>query len=90
MRLGGPGALPRLPPPSYATASNYGIIPLAMETLEPVNEMGVRFIKDIGSRIARVTGDTRETAFLWQRLSVAMQRFHAVCFRQTFCELDSE
>jgi hypothetical protein len=50
----------------------------------PVDQGGASFIDDIGKLIARVSGDSREPSFLWQRISVAMQRFSAVCFRNTF------
>ena len=64
--------------------SSYEVIPLAFETLGPVNSSGADFVDGIGGRITRLTGDTRETSFLWQRLSVAVQRFNAVCFQGTF------
>ena len=37
-----------------------------------------------GRRITAVTEDTRETAFLFQRLPVALQRGNAVAFLATF------
>ena len=37
------------------------------------------FIHQIGRRIVSVTGERRATEFLWQRLSVAIQRGNASC-----------
>ena len=45
--------------------SSYEVIPLAFETLGPVNSSGADFVDGIGGRITRLTGDTRETSFLW-------------------------
>jgi len=37
-----------------------------------------------GRRLSASTGETRETAFLCQRLSVAVRRFNAVLIQETF------
>ena len=58
--------------------------PLAFETLGALNESGRLFIKDLGRRITLVSGDPREASFLFQRLSVTVQRFNAVAFRCGF------
>ena len=39
-------------------------VPIALETLDPVNESGINFINSIGSRISFVTGDARVKQFL--------------------------
>jgi hypothetical protein len=59
-----------------------------METLGPIGEDAQEFIRDIGHKITDITSDPRETQFLYQRLSVAIQRFGAVCLSETFriCE----
>ena len=67
-------------------AGGYEVVPVAFETLGPVDQGGASFIDGIGNMIARVSGDPRESSFLWQRISVALQRFSAVCFRNTFLE----
>jgi len=69
----------------YAVLSNqYLFQPLAFETLGPINSSGQVFLTELGRRISAVTGDQREAAFLFQRLSVAVQRFNAVAFRGSF------
>ena len=71
----------------YATiVSNYLFVPIAVETLGPVCEDAERFLVELGRRLTQRTDDIRETAFLFQRLSVLVQRFNAVCFRGSFIE----
>ena len=65
-------------------ATNYLFTPVAFETLGPMNEEGSEFIHNIGQRLTSVTGDKREPAFLRKRLSIALQRYNAICFRGTF------
>ena len=38
---------------------------------------GIEFQDDLGSRVTQVTDDNREKAFLYQRLSVVIQRYNA-------------
>jgi len=38
------------------------------------NAMAVKLMQEIGRRITNVTEDTRETTFLFQRLSMALQQ----------------
>ena len=65
-------------------SSSYHVIPLAFETMGPMNSSGVEFIRDLGRKMTKQSGDPRETSFLWQRLSISLQRFNAVCFRGCF------
>ena len=41
------------------------------------------FFNNLGHRLAQITGENRETTFLYQRLSVAIQRFNALAFHGT-------
>ena len=54
------------------------------------NQVGTDFISGLGHRISSNTDDPRETYFLFQRLSVAIQRFNAVCFANSFGNIDVE
>ena len=65
-------------------AASYTFVPLAFETLGPVNTLGADFISAIGHRLQTASGDNRATSFLWQRLSIALQRYNAVCLLGTF------
>ena len=69
----------------YATlAATHIFQPIAFETLGPINSSGADFINNIGRRLQEVSGDVRAGSFLWQRLSIALQRFNAVCLLGTF------
>ena len=62
----------------YLTNNNK-IITVAIETLGPLADEAQHFLTEIGRRATRCTADPREAAFLHQRISVAIQRFNAVC-----------
>ena len=67
------------------------VVPVAVETLDPVNAEGLRFLDQIGDRLSAVTGDPRESSFLYQRLSVLVQCFNMIAFRGSFIsETDTE
>ena len=65
-------------------AISYHFIPIAFETLGPIGVKATDFLSDLGRRISSVTGDPRESSFLFQRVSVAIQRFNGVCFIGSF------
>ena len=52
--------------------------PIAVGTLGIFNASAVRLLNDLGRRISLISGDTRETSHLYQRVSVLVQRFNAV------------
>ena len=69
----------------YSALDNTHIFfPVAIDTSGVMNQLAVDLVSEIGRRISSVTGDTRETMFLFQRLSVALQRGNAVSFLATF------
>jgi len=43
-----------------------------------INKDGMDFLSDLGRRITQSTNDHRESAFLFQRLSMLIQRYNAV------------
>jgi len=49
-----------------------------------INIDGIAFLGDFGRRITQSTDDHRESAFLFQRLSVLIQRYNAVAVLGTF------
>jgi len=61
-------------------ASTHIFYPFAIETAGTRHEMAIELTQEIGRRI---TEDTRETKFLFQRLSMALQRGNAVSFHNT-------
>jgi hypothetical protein len=63
---------------------SYQFFPAAIETLGPLSASSHIFLSEIGRCIAQRTSDPRETAFLFQRISVAIQRVNAVRLANTF------
>ena len=56
----------------------------------PLNSSVHGFVKELGRRrISVVTGDPRETSFVYQRLSVSLQRFDSVLVSETFVVSDA-
>ena len=51
---------------------------IAVETLGVYHASAIGLLNDLGRRISSVSGDTRETSNLCQRVSVLLQRFNAV------------
>jgi len=59
-------------------AQSYLFVSVAAETMGAINKDGMDFLSDLGRRIAQSTGDHHESAFLFQRLSMLIQRYNAV------------
>ncbi|KAF0308860.1 hypothetical protein FJT64_019983 [Amphibalanus amphitrite] len=57
--------------------------PLAFETSGACGPSTKVFVRELGARIASVTEDRRETAWLWQRLALAVVRGNAASILQT-------
>src|ERR1700759_2394809 len=64
--------------------SAYNFIPIAIESFGPMNEAASEFLTALEGRISVISEDKREASFLRQRISMALQRFNAVCFRGSF------
>jgi len=62
--------------------------PIAVETLGPLNESATSYVHDLGRRISLVSGEDSEPQFLFQRVSVAIQRFNAVLLHHGFLSFD--
>ena len=65
-------------------SATHTFVPIAVETLGPICSKALMFLRELGRRLTLATGDSRESMFLFQRLSVAIQRFNAVCVAGTF------
>ena len=59
---------------------NYCFQPIAVENLGAMNSSAVDFINTLGRRISSVSGEDKESAFLFQRISVTIQRFNTTIF----------
>jgi len=58
--------------------------PIAVDTSCPINESARAFLDDLGRRISVLSGDVREHLFLFQRISVAIQRFNTILLHDSF------
>jgi len=58
--------------------SQYLFAPIAVETLGPLNTSACQLFGNLGRKISSSSGDEREGAFLFRRVSVLVQRFNAV------------
>jgi len=65
-------------------ANSHVFVPVAIETAGTWNNRAVELVQELGRQMTAVTEDTRETTYLFQRLSVALQRGNAVSFYSTF------
>ena len=63
----------------------YSFQPVALESLGTASVDTTAFISDLGHRIRSVSGDPREVSFLWQRLSVCLQRYNSGVFKSVVC-----
>ena len=61
-----------------ALANNYIVTPIAIETLGPWAPMGLKLIKEVGKKIADLSGEKRSTSYLLQSISMAIQRGNAM------------
>jgi len=59
----------------------YTFLPIAIETLGSVNDSAYEFLKMLGRKITEVS---RAVSFLFQRLTVIIQRFNVALFCGTF------
>src|SRR6218665_1701250 len=69
------------------SSREHTVVAIAVETLGPINSEGLAFITELGRRLSNASGDTREARFLFQSLSVTVQRYNAVAFQGTFSGL---
>jgi len=60
-------------------SSSHVFYPVAVETLGALADDPLVFLAEIGRRATLCTADPWESTFLYQHISVAIQRFNAVC-----------
>ena len=59
-------------------SASHFFVPVAIETTGVWCEEGLNFIRELGRRTSLITSDPRETSFLLQKISVAVQRGNAI------------
>ena len=64
--------------------SSYLFQPLAFETLGSLNSSGMDFLTDLGYRLKQSSGEVRSGEFLFQRISISLQRYNAIAFKGCF------
>jgi len=67
-------------------SATYLVVPIAVETMGPFCADAIKFLSELGRRLSLRSDNPRETAFLFQRISVLLQRFNAVAFRGAFVD----
>jgi len=74
----------------YAGLSSQGeFVPIAGESPGPINRDALQYLSELGSwRLVETTGDVRASAFLFQRISVVVQRFNSVLLHDGFIDDD--
>jgi len=61
-----------------------------VESLGPINASGRVFFSKLGRKLADQSGDDREISFLFQRLSVLIQRYNAILLHDCFAKDEEE
>ena len=64
--------------------------PIAIESLGPINASGCVFLTNLGRKLSAQSGDDREISFLFQRISVLIQRFNAILLHDSFVKEEEE
>jgi len=52
----------------------------------PINRDALQFLSKLGRRLAETTADVRASSFLFQRISVPVQRFNSVLLHDGFVD----
>ena len=58
--------------------SVHSFTPVAVETAGVFGPRALTFVKELGRRLIKISGDNRSRLYLFQRLTVAIQRGNAV------------
>jgi hypothetical protein len=62
--------------------------PIAFESTGAINESAITLLSELGRRISERSNEDRETTFLFQRLSVTLQRYNSILLQQSFVTSD--
>ena len=64
----------------HQLSATHTFVPLVFETFGTLSDVTLSVLSDLGGRIISRTGDPRERMFMFQRLSMAVQRGNVTCF----------
>jgi len=70
--------------------TRYSFQPVAVETLGSIDDSAGEFLFNLGRKISLQSGDDRENSFLFQRISVLIQRFDAILLHDSFAHEEDE
>ena len=73
-----------------ALRDDYHFVPIAVETFGSWGPIGHKFITDIGRTIAGITKNPKSTSFIFQAISMAVQRGNVQCVQGAYGELAFE
>jgi len=60
--------------------------PVAVENLGTMNASAYGFLAGLGLKISAISGNDRETSYLFRRISVLIQRFNATLLHESFAD----
>ena len=63
---------------------------IAVESHGTYRATATTLLANLGRRLSAATSDAKETAYLFKRLSIALQRFNAVCVIDSFVIMNDE
>jgi len=69
-------------------SSTHEFQPVVVESHRPLSNTTASFLKELGRKITDRSGEPSEAQFLFQRVSVLVQRFNSILFRETFFDED--
>ena len=71
-------------------AQRYEFVPIAVESHGMYSATATALLVDLGLCLSAATSDAKAAAHLFQRLSIALQRFNAVCVIDSFGIMSDE
>ena len=75
----------------YTSLTNsYIFQPIAVESHGAFSASALSFLATLRERLTATSGDLREMSFVFQRLSVIIQRFNSVLIHESFVSADEE
>jgi len=60
--------------------------PIAVESLGPMNIAAYSFLAELGRNSSDVSSHDRESSYLFQRISVLIQRYNAILLHESFTD----
>jgi len=67
-------------------SSKHECVLIAVESHGPINRDALQFLSELGERLVETTRDVRASLFLFQRISVVVQRFNSVLLHDGFID----